>query len=98
MAEKSNSIDLNAYAMGLEHMYAALNKVTSSQPIIESPNHDDLLKLAASCDVKYEVQYLDSELGSYTVPVNLNPDRMYRIITDGSITKVRLNIDMKDSL
>jgi hypothetical protein len=55
---------------------------------------EEILRDAARRQAKYEVQYADYDLNTWTAPCQLTESRMERVLKDFSIRKVRLELDM----
>jgi hypothetical protein len=56
---------------------------------------EDFLNDAMDIGCQYSVQYIDYSDRKWTMPVNLNQKRIQQIVTDNSIKKVKLYIDLK---
>ncbi len=57
-------------------------------------NLEILLRYAMSFGYTCQVRYIDSEELAYTIPVQLNEDRIKKILNDSSIVDVRININL----
>lgn len=55
---------------------------------------EEILRDAVRRKATYSVQYVDYDLNSWTAPVDLTQNRMDKLLDDGSIRKVRLELEM----
>jgi len=53
-----------------------------------------ILRDAVRRKATYQVQYADYDLNTWTAPVELTQNRMDKLLDDGSIRKVRLELEM----
>lgn len=55
---------------------------------------ETILNDAIGRQAKYQVQYADYDLETWTVPVQLTKERAKELLIDGSVRKIRLEIEM----
>lgn len=55
---------------------------------------EEILRDAVRREATYSVQYADYDLNTWTAPVDLTQNRMDKLLDDGSIRKVRLELEM----
>ena len=55
---------------------------------------EEILRDAVRRKATYSVQYADYDLNTWTAPVDLTQNRMDKLLDDGSIRKVRLELEM----
>lgn len=55
---------------------------------------EEILKDAVRRQVTYQVQFADYDLHTWTAPCQLTENRMEKLLNDGSIRKVRLELEM----
>src|SRR5690606_5439263 len=55
---------------------------------------EEILRDAVRRKATYSVQYADYDLNTWTAPVELTQNRMDKLLDDGSIRKVRLELEM----
>ena len=55
---------------------------------------EEILKDAVRRRATYQVQFSDYDLDTWTAPCQLTENRMGRLLDDGSIRKVRLELEM----
>jgi len=55
---------------------------------------EEILRDAVRRKATYSVQYADYDLKTWTAPVELTQNRMDKLLDDGSIRKVRLELEM----
>lgn len=55
---------------------------------------EEILIDAVRRKATYSVQYADYDLNTWTAPVELTQNRMDKLLDDGSIRKVRLELEM----
>ncbi|MCA0334382.1 MAG: hypothetical protein LCH44_10590 [Bacteroidetes bacterium] len=55
---------------------------------------EEILKDAVRRQATYQVQFADYDLDTWTVPCQLTENRMEKLLDDGSIRKVRLELEM----
>ena len=55
---------------------------------------EEILRDAVRKKATYSVQYADYDLNTWTAPVDLTQNRMDKLLDDGSIRKVRLELEM----
>ena len=55
---------------------------------------EEILKEAVRRQATYQVQFSDHDLDTWTAPCQLTENRMEKLIYDGSIRKVRLELEM----
>ena len=55
---------------------------------------EEILRDAVRRKATYSVQYTDYDLKTWTAPVELTQNRMDKLLDDGSIRKVRLELEM----
>lgn len=55
---------------------------------------EEILRDAVRRKATYSIQYADYDLNTWTAPVELTQNRMDKLLDDGSIRKVRLELEM----
>ena len=55
---------------------------------------EEILRDAVRRKATYQVQFADYDLDTWTAPCQLTENRMEKLIDDGSIRKVRLELEM----
>ena len=55
---------------------------------------EEILRDAVRRKATYQVQFADYDLDTWTVPCQLTENRMEKLLDDGSIRKVRLELEM----
>ena len=55
---------------------------------------EEILKDAVRRQATYQVQFADYDLHTWTAPCQLTENRMEKLLDDGSIRKVRLELEM----
>ena len=55
---------------------------------------EEILKDAVRRQATYQVQFADYDLDTWTAPCQLTENRMEKLLDDGSIRKVRLELEM----
>ena len=55
---------------------------------------EEILKDAVRRQATYQVQFVDYDLDTWTAPCQLTENRMEKLLDDGSIRKVRLELEM----
>ena len=55
---------------------------------------EEILKDAVRRQATYQVQFADYDLHTWTAPCQLTENRMEKLLNDGSIRKVRLELEM----
>ena len=55
---------------------------------------EEILRDGVRRKATYSVQYADYDLNTWTTPVELTQNRMDKLLDDGSIRKVRLELEM----
>lgn len=55
---------------------------------------EEILKDAVRRQATYQIQFADYDLDTWTAPVQLTENRMEKLLDDGSIRKVRLELEM----
>jgi hypothetical protein len=55
---------------------------------------EEILRDAVRRQATYQVQFADYDLDTWTVPCQLTENRMEKLLDDGSIRKVRLELEM----
>jgi hypothetical protein len=55
---------------------------------------EEILRDAVRRKATYSFQYADYDLNTWTAPVDLTQNRMDKLLDDGSIRKVRLELEM----
>lgn len=55
---------------------------------------EEILKDAVRRKATYSIQYADYDINTWTAPVDLTENRMQKLLDDGSIRKVRLELEM----
>ena len=55
---------------------------------------EEILKDAVRRQATYQVQFADYDLDIWTAPCQLTENRMEKLLDDGSIRKVRLELEM----
>lgn len=55
---------------------------------------EEILKDAVRRQATYQVQFADYDLDTWTVPVKLTKNRMGMLLSDSSIRKIRLELEM----
>lgn len=55
---------------------------------------EEILRDAVRRQATYQVQFADYDLDTWTVPCKLTENRMEKLLDDGSIRKVRLELEM----
>ena len=55
---------------------------------------EEILKDAVRRQATYQVQFADYDLDTWTTPCQLTENRMEKLLDDGSIRKVRLELEM----
>ena len=56
---------------------------------------EEILKDAVRRQATYQVQFADYDLDTWTAPCQLTENRMEKLLDDGSIRKVRLELEMQ---
>lgn len=54
---------------------------------------DEILRDAVRRQATYQVQFVDDDLNTWTTPSKLTQNRMEKLLDDGSIRKVRLELE-----
>ena len=55
---------------------------------------EEILRDAVRRKATYQVQFADYDLDTWTAPCQLTENRMEKLLDDGSIRKVRLELEM----
>lgn len=55
---------------------------------------EEILRGAVRRQATYQVQFADYDLDTWTAPCQLTENRMEKLLDDGSIRKVRLELEM----
>ena len=55
---------------------------------------EEILKDAVRRQATYQIQFADYDLDTWTAPCQLTENRMEKLLDDGSIRKVRLELEM----
>ena len=55
---------------------------------------EEILRDAVRRQANYQVQFADYDLDTWTAPCQLTENRMEKLLDDGSIRKVRLELEM----
>lgn len=55
---------------------------------------EEILRDAVRRQATYQVQFADYDLDTWTAPCQLTENRMEKLLADGSIRKVRLELEM----
>jgi hypothetical protein len=55
---------------------------------------EEILRDAVRRQATYQVQFADYDLDTWTAPCQLTENRMEKLLDDGSIRKVRLELEM----
>lgn len=55
---------------------------------------EEILKDAVRRQATYQIQFADYDIDTWTVPCQLTENRMEKLLDDGSIRKVRLELEM----
>ena len=55
---------------------------------------EEILKDAVRRQATYQIQFADYDLDTWTAPVQLTENRMEKLLDDGSIRKIRLELEM----
>ena len=55
---------------------------------------EEILRDAVRRQATYQVQFVDYDLYTWTAPCQLTENRMEKLLDDGSIRKVRLELEM----
>lgn len=55
---------------------------------------EEILRDSVRRKATYQVQFADYDFNTWTVPVGLTQNRMDKILIDGSIRKIRLELEM----
>ena len=55
---------------------------------------EEILRDAVRRQATYQVQFADYDLDTWTAPCQLTENRMEKLLNDGSIRKVRLELEM----
>jgi hypothetical protein len=55
---------------------------------------EEILRDAVRRQATYSVQYADYDMNTWTAPCDLTQNRMDKLLDDGSIRKVRLELEM----
>lgn len=55
---------------------------------------EEILRDAVRRKATYSIQYADYDLNTWTTPVELTQNRMDKLLDDGSIRKIRLELEM----
>jgi hypothetical protein len=55
---------------------------------------EEILRDAVRRQATYQVQFADYDLDTWTAPCRLTENRMEKLLDDGSIRKVRLELEM----
>lgn len=87
---KQIKIKINEYAK--EYHESNVKKLNIPLPTVLSL--EEILKDAVRRKATYSVQYADYDLNTWTAPVELTQNRMDKLLDDGSIRKVRLELEM----
>ena len=79
------------------------NKISTSHETDDNANTvlpvvrlsmEEILKDAVRRQATYQVQFADYDLDTWTAPCQLTENRMEKLLDDGSICKVRLELEM----
>jgi hypothetical protein len=76
-------------------------KLTTEKPADAKPvlsavwlSMEEILKDAVRRQATYQIQFADYGLDTWTAPCKLTENRMEKLLHDGSIRKVRLELEM----
>ena len=74
----------------------ATNKNMAINPVLSEVrlSMEEILRDAVRRKATYSVQYADYDLNTWTAPCDLTQNRMDKLLDDGSIRKVRLELEM----
>jgi len=81
----------------MEHENINLNETPAdAKPVLAVVrlSMEEILRDAVRRKATYSVQYADYDLNTWTAPVDLTQNRMDKLLDDGSIRKVRLELEM----
>lgn len=78
-----------------KHISEQLNILHVSNPLpVVRLSMEEILRDAVRRQATYQAQFADYDLDTWTAPCQLTENRMEKLLADGSIRKVRLELEM----